>query len=165
MWRPTLFLLAGASFLLASCTLAPVPAGNQSANQSPDQSPLEQPISSSPTSAPADATTDATTDATAAQPTASVAGIPGDLLNNVLSDAAQRTGVATDALVVTRAEVMTWPDGSLGCPEPDMFYTQALVDGYWIVLEAESQTLDYRADSDMNWRICDNPQPAKGVSP
>jgi hypothetical protein len=29
-----------------------------------------------------------------------------------------------------------WNDGSLGCPEPGMMYTQALVNGYWLIIEA-----------------------------
>lgn len=33
---------------------------------------------------------------------------------------------------VVVAHELTWPDGSLGCPQPDSAYTQALVDGYRI---------------------------------
>ena len=33
-------------------------------------------------------------------------------------------------LKVLSAEAVTWSDGSLGCPEPGMMYTQALVPGY-----------------------------------
>ena len=68
-------------------------------------------------------------------------------------------------VVVTKAEAVTWPDGSLGCPEPGMFYTQALVDGYWIVVEAGGQALDYRVSGGGNFRICDTPQPASRTKP
>jgi hypothetical protein len=95
----------------------------------------------------------------------SLAGIPGDLLNAVLDDAAQRLGVETDAIVVTRAEAVTWNDGALGCPEPGMFYTQALVDGYWIVVEANGQSLDYRAQGNGFFRVCDRPQPGSRALP
>ena len=84
-----------------------------------------------------------------------MSGIPGDLLNAILDDASQRTGVAPDALVVTRAEATTWSDGSLGCPEPGMFYTQALVNGYQIVIDAGGQQLDYRAGRNRFFRLCD----------
>ena len=70
-----------------------------------------------------------------------MSGIPGDLLNRIFADASERTGVLPDALVVTRAEAVTWNDGSLGCPEPGMFYTMALVDGYQIVVDAAGKTL------------------------
>jgi hypothetical protein len=89
----------------------------------------------------------------------SQAGVPGDLLNSVLEDAALQLGVAPDSLVVTQAEAVTWPDGSLGCPEPGMFYTQALVDGYQIVVEAENQALDYRVQSSGFFRICESRLP------
>lgn len=86
---------------------------------------------------------------------AAVAGIPGDLLNAILDDASQRTGLASEVLVVRRAEAVTWSDGSLGCPMPGMFYTQALVDGYQIVLDAGGQSLDYRAGDNLYFRLCD----------
>jgi hypothetical protein len=97
--------------------------------------------------------------------TPSLAGVPGDLLNAVLDDAAQRLGVAPDALVVTRADAVTWNDGSLGCPEPGMFYTQALIDGYWIVVEASNQSLDYRAQGNGFFRVCDRPGSPGGARP
>lgn len=59
--------------------------------------------------------------------------------------AARRTGIDVAALTVASAERVTWLDGSLGCPEPDMMYTQALVPGYRIRIEAGGETLDYHA--------------------
>lgn len=83
-----------------------------------------------------------------------VTGIPQVLLSNVLADASQRSGLPAEQLVVTRAESTTWNDGSMGCPEPGMMYTQALVDGYRIVVQAGDQAIDYRAGSNGTWRIC-----------
>ena len=62
-------------------------------------------------------------------------------------DAASRSGVAPEAIKVLVAERVTWSDGSLGCPLPGMMYTQALVPGYRIVLQAGEQTLNYHAMS------------------
>jgi hypothetical protein len=59
------------------------------------------------------------------------------------ADAAERTGVAEDEVTFVSFEMVTWPDGSLGCPEPDMMYTQALIEGYRIVLEADGTQLTY----------------------
>jgi hypothetical protein len=64
---------------------------------------------------------------------------------SALADAAMRTGLAPDALKVLSAEAVTWPDGSLGCPQPGMMYTQALVPGYRVRIEAVGQVLDYHA--------------------
>ncbi len=42
-------------------------------------------------------------------------------------------------------EDVTWPDGSLGCPQPGMRYTQALVSGSLIVLEANGLFYEYHS--------------------
>jgi hypothetical protein len=61
------------------------------------------------------------------------------------ADAAARTGVPLSALVVTSAEAVIWPDGSLGCPMPGMAYTMALVSGHRVVIRAGEVVLDYHA--------------------
>jgi len=60
-----------------------------------------------------------------------------------LADATHRTGIDADVLKVVSAERVIWLDGSLGCPEPEVMYTQALVPGYHIRIEAGGETLDY----------------------
>lgn len=40
-------------------------------------------------------------------------------------------------LKVEEAEAVDWPDGSLGCPEPGMMYTQMITPGYRVVLRTE----------------------------
>ena len=62
-----------------------------------------------------------------------------------LDDAAQRLTVPRERIEVVSAERVTWADGSIGCPEPGMMYTQALVPGYRIVLRADGHTLNYHA--------------------
>ena len=62
-----------------------------------------------------------------------------------LADASRRTGLAIDALQVKSAAAVTWRDGSLGCPQPDRVYTQALVSGYRVLVSAARQVLDYHA--------------------
>jgi hypothetical protein len=49
-------------------------------------------------------------------------------------DLAQRLGVSEHDIEVTSLETGVWSDGSLGCPEPDMFYTQALIPGTRVAL-------------------------------
>ena len=58
-----------------------------------------------------------------------------------LADAENRTPTARADIKVLSAEAVTWPDGSLGCPQPGMMYTQALVPGFRIVLQAADRTL------------------------
>ena len=76
-----------------------------------------------------------------------VANAPADMIEAALDDAANRSTTARADIKVTSAEPVTWSDGSLGCPKPGMTYTQALVAGYRIVLQAGEQTLNYHAMS------------------
>jgi hypothetical protein len=62
-----------------------------------------------------------------------------------ITDAATRSGVGRDGIRLISAEAVTWGDGALGCPEPGMMYTQALVPGYRVRLEAGGRVLDYHS--------------------
>lgn len=72
---------------------------------------------------------------------------PQDVLEKVLADLQQRLGHKPSQVEVLRSEFVTWSDGSLGCPKPGVYYTQATIDGYWIVLKADGKTYDYRVGS------------------
>ena len=85
--------------------------------------------------------------------------LPNAILAGILSDAAQRSGVAEDAIEIVRAEATTWSDGSLGCPEPGMFYTQALVDGFHVIVDADGEELDYRVGQGVSFRLCEDGAP------
>ena len=67
------------------------------------------------------------------------------MVEAALDAAARRTKIDRTKLTVLSAESVTWSDGSLGCPAPGMAYTQALVPGYRIRIEAGSDLLDYHA--------------------
>jgi hypothetical protein len=71
-----------------------------------------------------------------------------------LSDAAGRTGVKRTELEVLSAEAVTWSDGSLGCPQPGMMYTQALVPGFRIRVRAGEQLLDYHSGGGGKPSLC-----------
>ena len=82
--------------------------------------------------------------------------VPAEIMAELLADAAERTGEAADAIDVTQAIAVTWNDGSLGCPEPNMSYTMALVDGYHVILVAGGEELDYRVGEQGGFRLCEN---------
>ena len=67
------------------------------------------------------------------------------MVEAALDDAARRTKIDRTKLKVLGAESVTWSDGSLGCPEPGKAYTQALVPGYRICIQADAEVLDYHA--------------------
>jgi hypothetical protein len=68
-------------------------------------------------------------------------------------------GVDRDAIELVTAERVTWPDGSLGCPQPGMAYTQVLVEGYRIVLAAEGDEIAFHGAGNEPPRRCDTPAP------
>ncbi len=62
--------------------------------------------------------------------------VPDGLLVDIVDDLAEREGADIQAIETVRAEAVTWNDGSLGCAQPGMVYTQALVDGYHVELKS-----------------------------
>ena len=85
-------------------------------------------------------------------PTPGPAPVQGPVVNTLqsatedaLTDAVRRTGLKRTELEVLSAEAVTWSDGSLGCPQPGMMYTQALAPGFRIRIRAGAETLDYHA--------------------
>jgi hypothetical protein len=93
-------------------------------------------------------------------PAAPVVGeVPEELLAAVIDDLKQQRPGTVEEVEVVRAESVIWNDGSLGCPQPGMMYTQALVPGYWIVLKIDGETFDYRASERGTFLLCRNPSP------
>ncbi|HET7027036.1 MAG TPA: hypothetical protein VFI28_05055 [Candidatus Limnocylindrales bacterium] len=82
------------------------------------------------------------------------------VLDPILDDAAARLGTARTAVEVVTAESRTWPDGSLGCPQPGMAYTQIVTDGYRVVVRAGARTLDYRGTAPGRFRMCEAVTPS-----
>jgi hypothetical protein len=91
--------------------------------------------------------------------------LPPDLLAEIVTAGASEAGVDADAVDIVVAEQVTWSDGSIGCPEPGMMYTQALVPGYRVVLEADGQQLNFHATESGDFRFCENPRPPLERSP
>jgi len=65
-----------------------------------------------------------------------------------LQDLAERSGISAEAISVVQAREVTWPNGALGCPEEGMMYTQALVDGFYILLSDGDREHAYHAGRD-----------------
>jgi predicted small lipoprotein YifL len=74
--------------------------------------------------------------------------------NFAKNDLAGRLGVDVADIEVTAYETVTWSDGSLGCPQPGMMYTQALVDGYLIQLMVDGQTYNYHGANGRDPFLC-----------
>lgn len=133
MLRPCLAILT--AVIVAACTAGGGAAGSDDidASPSPAQGPSWEPGTS-----------------------AGVA-LPASITDPIVADAAARMGVDAPALTIVEATARTFPDGSLDCPEPGMMYTQALVDGYQVIVAANGTQLDYRGSGPGRFRICENP--------
>ncbi len=124
----TMMLLTG-SLMLAGCMAEPEPADNsgQASPASPEAS-SEAAHSSGETQMQ----------------------IPQDLeegLQAARNDLSEKTGHRLEEITVSRLEHVTWRSGALGCPDPEMMYTQALVPGYRIELVADNQRYHYHGAS------------------
>jgi hypothetical protein len=84
-------------------------------------------------------------------------------LAQAITDLAKETGVDPNEIDVVAHDPVTWRDGSLGCPEPGMMYTQALVEGYRIVLRVSGQQVSYHGQGGRPPFRCDNPNPNGAV--
>ena len=85
--------------------------------------------------------------------------VPTLILTAIVQELAARTETAPEEIGVTRDQAVVWSDGSLGCPQPGVMYTQALVDGYWVELEVDGRIYDYRAARTGHFILCENGRP------
>ncbi|HYO89641.1 MAG TPA: hypothetical protein VER79_13405 [Candidatus Limnocylindrales bacterium] len=108
-----------------------------------------------PTASPQSLTSPQDLETTAPQMT----GTPGGTLLEIDPVAAELAALAQRLLGeqldlpvrrvrVIDVQAVVWPDGSLGCPQPDQMYTQALINGYRIVLEAAGERTIFHTDFD-----------------
>ncbi|MGL4175739.1 MAG: hypothetical protein ACRCSN_06635 [Dermatophilaceae bacterium] len=74
-----------------------------------------------------------------------------------VADAAERAGVAAAQAVPASHQRVTWTDGSLGCPQKGMSYTQAEVEGEVLVVRAGGTMLQYHARLGGPFVHCANP--------
>lgn len=60
-------------------------------------------------------------------------------------DWANRHKDSLESVTIIEAHPVVWSDGSLGCPRPDGMYTQALVEGYLVIVNSEAGRAAYHA--------------------
>lgn len=72
-----------------------------------------------------------------------------------IADLAARLGVDESAIAIVYVEAVTWPDGSMGCPQPGMAYTQVLVDGMRVVLSVGGVEYAYHSGGDREPFLCE----------
>jgi hypothetical protein len=104
-------------------------------------------------------------------PTAPASTTPDDpaeaeIVEAAVADLAERLEVDPEEISPVSFEWVTWNDGSIGCPEPGVVYTQALVEGSLTVLEHDGLEYDYHAGAGGNPFLCEKSrlEPGPGAS-
>jgi hypothetical protein len=64
---------------------------------------------------------------------------------HAIVDLANSRGVEPETIVVVNARPVTWRSGAIGCPQPGMSYTEALVPGVSILLRSGEEISAYHA--------------------
>lgn len=80
-------------------------------------------------------------------------------LDAALADAAERAGAAVADVRVVGLEDVSWPDASLGCPQPGKAYAQAVVDGQRLTLEVGGRQFVYHQGGEQPFAYCAAPAP------
>jgi hypothetical protein len=62
-------------------------------------------------------------------------------------DLSNRRTLPLGAITIVSVEKVTWPDASLGVPDPLALYAQVLTPGYKVILAAEGRQYEYHTDS------------------
>lgn len=89
------------------------------------------------------------------------------ILAHAIEKLSDQSGIASDKIKVLEIAAVTWPNSSLGCPEPDMMYAQVLTPGFRIQLEADGQSYWLHTGGNVVV-ICKNPSadiPAQHLLP
>ncbi|MEJ0036355.1 MAG: hypothetical protein WDO68_09745 [Gammaproteobacteria bacterium] len=81
--------------------------------------------------------------------------VPAALLDKIRAELASEQGVSAGDVKVISARSVNWPNGALGCPKPGTMYTQAIVPGYRIELEAGGKRFGYNASARGGFKRCD----------
>ena len=102
-------------------------------------------------------TTGAVDEEAAAEPTQPAITHPNAQVATAMTDIVNRIGASAGAIEVVSVEEVTWPDGSIGCPQPGMRYTQAIVNGTRIVLRVSGADYEYHSGGAREVFYCENP--------
>jgi hypothetical protein len=91
-------------------------------------------------------------------PLEAMPALPADTpaVQAAVADLSSRLSLRADEIELLRAEPVTWSDGSLGCPQPGVMYTQALVDGVWIQLRAGDTVYSYHGGGSGDPTLCES---------
>jgi hypothetical protein len=136
---------------ITSSTSPPADTTTTTSTTAPDQRAATSAPATSTTASPVSTTTITTAPPTLPEdpmPSTPDSPVPADVIAGALVQAAiddlvERTGADRAAIEVVSVDEVDWPNGSIGCPQPGMSYTQAIVNGTKIVLRYDGFEYDY----------------------
>lgn len=73
--------------------------------------------------------------------------LPTSVLKAVQQDLSKQTNLPAEEFKLTNATHESWTDGCLGLAKPEEMCSQALIDGWRVVINRGKQTWVYRADT------------------
>jgi len=106
-------------------------------------------------------TEEATAEATPANAAAPVDEPP--IVQQVKADLAGRLSIDEGQIEVVDVRDVAWRDGSLGCPQPDMMYTQVIINGMKIILSVDGEEYHYHSGGNSEAFYCETPDPDGGM--
>jgi len=74
-----------------------------------------------------------------------------------MQDLGSTMGVGQEEIEVVQADYVTWPDSSMGCPQPGYQYMQVLTNGSRIRLRANNRVYQYHSGGNRQPFLCENP--------
>ncbi len=86
------------------------------------------------------------------------------LIHYISVDLSNRLGIDLSQVSLIESIPTTWSNGALGCPAEGMMYTDALVEGYKITVEANGQEYTYHSHGVDRFFWCDNGLPVPPLS-
>ncbi len=75
-------------------------------------------------------------------------------IQGAITDLATRINVEKSSIKVREARSVQWGSGAMGCPKPGMNYTQAIVPGIRLLLEADEAIYYYHGVTGSNLFYC-----------
>ena len=76
-----------------------------------------------------------------------------------MTELSERIGVDVEDIELVSLLEVTWRDGSLGCPEDGVAYTQALVPGQQMILRVNGKDYYYHSGKSGEFSYCGDPVP------
>jgi hypothetical protein len=83
------------------------------------------------------------------------------LVDLATKDLIAKEGIEATQVEVLQAAYVSWPDSSMGCPQPGHQYLQVVTNGSRIVLKADKQVYYYHSGENKPPFPCVKPSPSK----